>query len=267
MPLREINLNGFIDTAEWFGDEITPEALHELLYEPGSDMSEDVHIRLNSFGGDCNAATRMHDELAAYPGRIICTVSGTVASAATVMAMAADRLEMTPGSLWMIHNPSMVAVGNEAELMEAIGLLRACKDSIINVYTKRCRLSRAKISEMMDETTWMDARTALKHGFVDGITESATDGPSDCIVDRAEAEKKVRAWRERHTVMPPARDAANDAGEGEDAKTEPVPELQTTTDDTKVDAGEPMERRAHATSLEKRLKNLKHQLIGGEENE
>ena len=53
--MREINLNGYIDDEVWFGDEITPDSLHETLYEPGTDQSEDVHIRLNSYGGSCNA--------------------------------------------------------------------------------------------------------------------------------------------------------------------------------------------------------------------
>ena len=53
--MREINLNGYIDDEVWFGDEITPDSLHETLYESGTDQSEDVHIRLNSYGGSCNA--------------------------------------------------------------------------------------------------------------------------------------------------------------------------------------------------------------------
>ena len=71
--MREINLNGYIDDEVWFGDEITPDSLHETLYEPGTDQSEDVHIRLNSYGGSCNAAVRMHDDLVAYPGKISIT--------------------------------------------------------------------------------------------------------------------------------------------------------------------------------------------------
>ena len=46
--------------------------------------------------------------------------------------MAANVLEMTPGSLFMIHDPSPVAAGNERELMEAVNLLRSCKDSIVS---------------------------------------------------------------------------------------------------------------------------------------
>ncbi len=271
--MREINLNGYIDDDVWFGDEITPEALHDTLFEAGADITEDVHIRLNSYGGSCNAATRMHDDLAAYPGKIFLTVSGTAASAATVLAMAADRLEMTPSSLWMIHNPSVVAVGNERDLMEAIDLLRACKDSIINVYAKRCRMGRESISDMMDKTTWMDAQSALMNGFIDGIAESAAGGPADCLLNRADAEKKVQAWCDRHRLKPPARNAAKEVtahdpvekaestvlvATGTPKVVQRAPDASAATA-PEVDAQKPL--RVPVTTLTKRLNSLQHQLI------
>ncbi len=203
--MREINLNGYIDDEVFWGDEITPEALHEVLYGIDGQARDDVHIYLNSYGGSCNAATRMFDDLRAYPGNVAITVSGTAASAATVLAMAANRLEMTPGSLFMIHDPIVGAVGNEQELTDAIRLLRACKDSILNVYAVRCRLSRNDISEKMTATCWMDAQSALSNGFIDGITDgihvgSALNAAETHIVDRAEAEKRVKMWIERKTV-------------------------------------------------------------------
>ena len=200
--MREINLNGYIDDDVWFGDEITPESLHDILYEPGTDQSEDVHIRLNSYGGSCNAAVRMHDDLVAYPGQISITISGTAASAATVLAMAADQLEMTPGSLFMIHDPITAAIGNEADLMDAIKLLRACKDSIINVYAKRVMAGRDQIAEMMRDTTWMDAEAALAYGFVDRVA-SANPASTviNCAIARDVAEKKVQLWIDRHRQL------------------------------------------------------------------
>ena len=107
----------------------------------------------------------------AYPGNVHIIVSGTAASAATVLATAADRLEMTPGSLWMIHDPSVMAWGNERDLEEAIRLLRACKESILNVYGRRCRKARDEVGAMMRDTTWMDAGAALQDGFIDGIVD------------------------------------------------------------------------------------------------
>lgn len=280
--MREINLNGYIDDAVWFGDEITPESLHDALYVADMDQTEDVHIRLNSYGGNCNAATRMHDDLAAYPGKIFITVSGTAASAATVLAMAADRLEMTPGSLWMIHDPSVMAVGNEHDLMDAIELLRACKDSIINVYGKRCRLGRETIADLMEKTTWMDAQTALSNGFIDGIAEGASGGPSNCVLNRADAEKKVQAWCDRHKLRPPERPrneakeemnhvsaSRTEAAVGSEVRVEaeetpalePKAAQQSAVPSAQEAATEPTEPRIKAADLEKRLNCLKHQII------
>ncbi len=267
--MREINLNGYIDDAVWFGDEITPESLHDLLYEAGTDQTEDVHIRLNSYGGSCNAATRMHDDLAAYPGKVFITVSGTAASAATVLAMAADRLEMTPGSLWMIHNPSVMAVGNEHDLLDGIELLRACKDSIINVYGKRCRMGRDTISDMMDKTTWMDAQTALSNGFIDSIVESAAGGLSNCVLNRADAEKKVRDWYDRHRLQPPTRngtDAKEEACHVPAVQAEAPTMAQETPDALTASAAQTTvpeipRPRIQASDIEKRLNCLKHQII------
>ena len=198
--MREIMLNGYIDDEVWFGDEITPDALHSLLYAEDKDHTEDVHIRLNSYGGSCNAAVRMHDDMVAYPGRVFITVSGTAASAATVLCMAADHLDMTPGSLWMIHDPSTVAIGNVRDLKDAIHLLDACKESILNVYAGRIKITRDQAASMMAKTTWMDAQKALEDGFIDGILSVRQAGPTDCIVPLADAEKKVQAWIDRHRI-------------------------------------------------------------------
>lgn len=199
--MREINLNGYIDSDVWWGDEITPDTLHEALYGSDNDLADDVHITLNSYGGLCNAAVRMYDELHAYPGKVHITISGTAASAATVLAQGADVLTMTPGSLFMIHDPSCMAYGNVSTFQDVIRELEACKASILNVYAIRCKTNRDDIAHMMTETTWMDAEEAVKRGFVDGIAEahsdSMTDAAYDRITNRADAEKGVAMWFER----------------------------------------------------------------------
>ena len=205
--MRELTLNGYIDDEVWWGDEITPDALHGMLYGAKNEYADDVHIRLNSYGGSCNAAVRMHDDIRLYPGNVKVTVSGTAASAATVLATAADRLEMTPGSLWMIHDPVVLSWGNERDLNEALNLLRACKESILNVYGGRSQKPRELVAEMIAASTWMDARQALADGFIDGITDVELAGPTNSapdllVVDRKDAERKVKAWLERR--MKPA---------------------------------------------------------------
>lgn len=200
--MRELSLNGYIDDENWFGDEITPESLHDLLYGTEDTLPEDVHIRLNSYGGSCNAAVRMFDDIRSYPGNVMITISGTAASAATVVAMAADRLEMTPGSLFMIHDPSTVAYGNERDMDEAKAVLHACKESILNMYGTRIRVSREDAADMMSATSWMDANEAFDKGFVDGITETPDKLPTDSVEHKVTldtAKAGVQAWFDRKT--------------------------------------------------------------------
>lgn len=200
--MRELSLNGYIDDESWFGDEITPESLHDLLYGTEDTLPEDVHIRLNSYGGSCNAAVRMFDDIRSYPGNVMITISGTAASAATVVAMAADRLEMTPGSLFMIHDPSTVAYGNERDMDEAKAVLHACKESILNMYGTRIRVSREDAADMMSATSWMDANEAFDKGFVDGITETPDKLPTDSVEHKVTldtAKAGVQAWFDRKT--------------------------------------------------------------------
>ena len=67
--MRVINLNGYIDEEVWYGDEITPDILHDQLFAEGEDHSLPVRIILNSYGGSCNAAVRMFDDVRAYDTR------------------------------------------------------------------------------------------------------------------------------------------------------------------------------------------------------
>ena len=198
--MRRLSLNGYIDDEVWLGDEITPGLLHVALYGEDGQSDDDVQIVLNSYGGSCSAAVRMYDDVCAYPGKVTMIISGTAASAATVLAMAADELEMTPGSLYMIHDPSVVAWGNERDLQEAINLLAACKDSILNVYARRCKLPRNDLAQMMTDTTWMDAQAALKHGFIDRISvpEKGVQNAIPKEITREEAGDKVKAYFDRH---------------------------------------------------------------------
>lgn len=248
--MREINLNGYIDDEEFWGDEITPGCLKNQLY--GENVSEplndDVRIVLNSYGGNCNAATQMFDIIKGYPGHVELVISGTAASAATVFAQAADVLKMTPGSLFMIHDPLTVAMGNEADLRDTIHLLQTVKTSIINMYATRCTLPRDKIASMMTKTTWLDANEAKEYGFIDAIEGDGTQVLNAVQQDRGEAEQKVQAWLDRHRPVVKGQ-------KPKDAVPEVIPEAEESPAPETQD-----ETRVSAVDLQKRLQALKYNL-------
>lgn len=163
--VRVLHLNGAIAEESWFDDETTPAIFKSELHAG----SGDVQVWVNSPGGDCIAAAQIYNMLMDYPGKVTVVIDGLAASAASVIAMAADTVVMSPVSMMMIHNPATLAIGDTAELSRAIDMLGAVKESTINAYELKTGLSRAKISRLMDAETWMDATAAVKLGFADDI--------------------------------------------------------------------------------------------------
>ena len=96
-------------------------------------------------------------------------VSGLAASAASVVAMAGDRVEMAATAMMMIHNPATTVYGDHNEMKTAIKVLEEVKESIINAYERKTNLPRDDISKLMENETWMNAKKAIQLGFADGL--------------------------------------------------------------------------------------------------
>ena len=115
------------------------------------------------------AAAQIYNMLMDYHGNVTVKIDGIAASAASVIAMAGNKVLMSPVSMLMIHNPMTVAMGDSAEMQKAIDMLAEVKESIMNAYEIKTGMSRAKISHLMDAETWMNANKAVELGFADGI--------------------------------------------------------------------------------------------------
>lgn len=139
----------------------------------------DIEVWINSPGGDCVAAAQIYNMLMDYKGNVTVKIDGIAASAASVIAMAGTKTLVSPTSLLMIHNPFTFAQGDADELQKAIEMLGEVKESIINAYELKTGLSRAKLSHLMDDETWLNANKAVELGFADEIMFSNKDDDED----------------------------------------------------------------------------------------
>lgn len=167
---RILFLNGTIAEESWFDDDVTPQLFKEDLLSGSGDIT----VWINSPGGDCVAAAQIYNMLMDYKGNVKIKIDGIAASAASVIAMAGTKVLMLPVSMLMIHNPMTVAMGDAAEMEKAIEMLASVKESIINAYEIKTGMSRAKISHLMDDETWMDANKAVELGFADDVLSRPT---------------------------------------------------------------------------------------------
>lgn len=162
---RELRLDGAISDETWLGDEVTPEEFRrELLAGEG-----DITVWINSPGGDVFAASQIYNMLRAYRGKVTVRIDSLAASAASIVAMAGDVVEISPVGQIMIHNPETIAAGNVAEFSTAIKMLDEVKESIINAYELKTKLPRKQLAQLMDDETWLNARRAVELGFADKI--------------------------------------------------------------------------------------------------
>ena len=184
---RVLILNGEIASESWFGDEVTPAEFKKELHSGNGD----IVVWINSPGGDCLAASLIYTMLMEYKGQVTVKIDGLAASAASVIAMAGTKVCMSPTSMMMIHNPMTLAMGNKEEMKKAIEMLDAVKESIINAYELKTGLRRNKISEMMTNETWMDAKKAMELKFCDEMLTRAEQDSIEKHLEPQMFEKKT----------------------------------------------------------------------------
>lgn len=172
---RTLRLEGPIDEDSVWGDEITPKAFRAELEEDTGDIT----VWICSPGGNVFAAAEIYTMLREYPGTVTVKIDSIAASAASVVAMAGDRVLMSPTGMLMIHDPSTIAMGNSEDMRKAIDVLNEVKESIINAYMAKTKLSHARIANLMSNETWMNAKKAVELGFADGILFEDADSDDD----------------------------------------------------------------------------------------
>ena len=162
---RVLRLEGPIDSESFWGDEITPEMFRDELYAEEGDIT----LWVNSPGGNVFAAAEIYTMLRDYPGKVTVRIASIAASAASVVAMSGNPVQMSPTALIMIHDPSTIAMGNAKDMEKAITTLNEVKESIINAYAFKTGLTRNRISKLMSDETWLNAKKAVELGFADEI--------------------------------------------------------------------------------------------------
>ena len=143
----------------------------EMFAEELRDLGNVSHITvgINSLGGDAFDGIAMFNALVSHPARVTVRVDGIAASAASIVAMGGDRVEMSQGSTLMIHPPWTITIG-DGLLHHRIGdILIDSTDNLINIYANRRGINRAKVNQLVWDESWMSAQEAVDLGFADEV--------------------------------------------------------------------------------------------------
>lgn len=228
---RTLFLNGEISDETWYGDEVTPKLFKDELNEGQGNIT----VWINSPGGDVFAAAQIYNMLRDYKGHVTVKIDGLAASAASVIAMAGETVLVSPVAMLMIHNPATIAMGNAKDMEKAIGMLNEVKESILNAYESKTGLSRLKLSHMMDDETWFNAKKAVELGFADRVLfdaakEKQQEGEPEKDEDEKEEQKKKPPFQQDSLLY--SRKSVSDSflSKVKDGKTVPINQLDKRLD-------------------------------------
>ncbi|HDA1660337.1 TPA: head maturation protease, ClpP-related [Staphylococcus aureus] len=131
------------------------------------DTNEDINVIINSGGGDVYSGSEIYTSLKTYPGKVNIKIVGVAASAASVIAMAGDHIEISPTAQMMIHNAWTMAMGDTNEMQKAVDMLDSVNRGIANAYINKTGKTEDEILSLMNKETWFNAQDAVEHGFAD----------------------------------------------------------------------------------------------------
>ncbi|CAM3637541.1 head maturation protease, ClpP-related [Xenorhabdus thuongxuanensis] len=169
-----------------------------------------------------------------HSGKVTVNVLGLAASAASIIAMAGDEINMGRGAFLMIHNAWTCCCGNKNDLIAVAEALKPFDDSLVDIYSARTGINKDTIVNMMDGETFINHTDALTQGFADGlltadVIDDGNDSPQAALrkldallakssVPRAERRKLLNALNGRmpgatthNNGTPGAADDINDA--------------------------------------------------------
>jgi ATP-dependent Clp protease protease subunit len=155
--------------AGFFEEGVTAKSVRDELAK--MDKKQRVSVRINSPGGDVFEAVAIRAQLEQWPAGVDVQVDGIAASAASYIATVGETVSMAEGSMFMVHDPWTIAIGNAAEMQKAAATLDKIADSLVGAYAKKAGKTDAEVRETMKAETWLTVDEAIEYGLADSKSD------------------------------------------------------------------------------------------------
>lgn len=190
---------------------ITAVDVAHLLREAGE---RPIDMFINSPGGDMFQGVAIHTLLARHPGTVTGSIDGLAASAASVVMLAADQLDMAKAGFVMIHDAMSPTYGNADTHRASADLLDKVSVSMAELYADKAGEDadywRALMTVNREDGTWYTSQEALDVGLVDNVIQPAED-TEDTAYARLSAWSNVLPDKIRADVQAHAREIDDDS--------------------------------------------------------
>lgn len=196
-----VYLYGTIGTDYWSDDDSnTAKNFAKTLDSFGEKPLE---IRLDSCGGDVYEGFGIASAIQRYKGQTTVYVDGIAASAASYIALMADKVVMSSFASIMIHDASTFAFGNAEDFRDTINRLEALDQTIAGIIAGRSGMDVEDVKAAMDAETWYTAEQAVASGLADEVIETK-QRTSNCLDEammaRFKHAPKIEKSHEANTI-------------------------------------------------------------------
>jgi ATP-dependent Clp endopeptidase proteolytic subunit ClpP len=176
-----------IDKSDWYkiealSEDSTEVMIYDVIGWPFNDAGEIIRalagidtktitVRINSPGGDVFDSIAIFNALQSHKSKIVTRIESLAASAASFIALAGKEVQAYQNAMVMIHDPWVLAAGNQYDLREIADILEKISGNMVDIYSQNSKVGKKEIRDMMKAETWFTAKEAKEKGFVDTIID------------------------------------------------------------------------------------------------
>ncbi|WP_068115244.1 head maturation protease, ClpP-related [Tropicimonas marinistellae] len=172
-PENTISVLDVIGEDFWTGGGVTSKRVASALRAIGE---QEVFVDINSPGGDFFEGVAIYNLLRLHPAKVTVRILGMAASAASVISMAGDSVQIGKAGFVMVHNAWVVAIGNRHDMREAADTLETFDEAMTSVYSDRAGVKASAAARWMDDETWFNGEDAIAAGLADSLLSSDAVG-------------------------------------------------------------------------------------------
>ena len=143
----------------------------QLLFLEAEDPSKDIHLYINSPGGEITSGMAIYDTMQYIKCDVSTICIGMAASMGAFLLAggAKGKRFVLPNAEIMIHQPSGGAKGQATEIEIAAKQIVRTKERLNRILSENTGQPIEKVAEDTERDNWMTAEEALEYGLIDKI--------------------------------------------------------------------------------------------------
>lgn len=213
-----------------FDESFSSANLNEKLNEISGYNT--IELNISSLGGSAYEGLNIFNilEFLKTKGiKVKTNAIGAVASAGVTIFIAGDERNMLENSLMLVHMVSGSLDGKVEDIEEKVKQMQALNENLINIYSEKTGMSKDDIKELLNAEKWMNAKEAMKNGFVTSIIKAPKlknkEINMDAIINQINESELPKVSKDTEDVEVTSDDTT--------VETVEVTEEQTTVEETK----------------------------------